>query len=338
MKRVLFWLPLIALGLFALGLAVELSERDDEIEHFQFATEGELKLELPSPYGSSRFSGTLTGSRGETLEDAVVYIRTDSAPFWNRTDAAGRFELSQLTAGPWEVLVVARGYQPQTFNIADNDIARTLVMQTPIETLATLPQLAQGNLSGALIDPNLPDANLAGYELSFEPEASLEDPSAPFPVRVLTDEKGSFFLKDLAEGRYRVHVLPPWARGGIWPDLCAPEAAEFAFNPKLGMLTLTVPIERGEIHGRLTDSKGSFLEGALVIVESADDSRRVWPTVSTSPEGSFLVTDLPPGAYKMRARAGAGGTEQLVDVRAGVTLNLDLDPLVTRAPEPSKEP
>lgn len=338
MKRALFWLPIIALGLFALGLTVELSERDDEIEHFQFATEHELKLELPSPFGTSRLGGTLTGSRGETLDDAVVYIRTDSAPFWNRTDTAGHFELNQLPSGPWEVLVVARGYQPQTFDIADDSTARTLVMQTPIVRLPTLPQLVRGTLSGALIDPNLPEANLAGYELSFEPEASLEDPSAPFPVRVLTDEKGAFFLKDLAEGRYRVHVHPPWARGGIWPDLCAPEATDFAFDPKLGMLTLTVPIERGEIHGRLTDSKGSFLEGALVIVESADDSRRVWPTVSTSREGSFLVTDLPPGAYRVRARAGAGGTEQLVDVQAGLTLNLDLDPLVTRAPEVVQEP
>lgn len=338
MKRALFWLPLIALGFFALGLAIELSERDDEIEHFQFATEGELQLELPSPYGSASFSGTLTGSRGETLDDAVVYIRTDSAPFWNRTDTAGHFELSQLPAGPWEALVVARGYQPQTFEIADDGTARTLVMQTPIEILAPLPQLAHGSLSGTLVDPNSPAANLANYELSFEPEASLEDPSAPFPVRVLTDEKGTFFLKDLAEGRYRVHVHPPWARGGIWPDLCAPEAAEFSFEPALGSLTLTVPIERGEIHGRLTDSKGSFLEGALVIVETADDSRRVWPTVSTSREGSFLVTDLPPGAYRVRARAGAGGTEQVVDVRAGLTLNLDLDPLVTRAPKPAEQP
>ncbi len=338
MKRALVFLPFIALGFFGLGLALELFERDDDIEHFQFAPEDELQIEFDAPFGTAEFTGTLTGSNGETLDDAVIYIHTDTAPFWDRTDAAGHFELKQLPAGPWRTLVVARGYQPETFEISDDGTARTLVLQVPIETLPDLPQLAASRLTGKLSDPNIRDANWEGYEISLRPVAPLEDPTTPFPHRVRSDAEGNFEVEALSEGRYQVHVLPPWARGGIWPDLCAREAGEYVFDPSRGPRELVIPLERGEIHGRLTDSKGSFLEGALVIVESADDARRVWPTVSTSSEGAFLVTDLPPGTYRVRARAGAGGTEQVVEVRSGLTLSLDLDPLVTRGPEDEESP
>ncbi len=332
MKRVFLALPFIALALFALGLAREWAENDDEVKHFRVAPEDELHLEFDEPFGDSRFSGTLTGSKGETLEDGVIYVRGGETPFWDRTNAAGHFELKRLPPGPWRVLVMARGYQPQTFEVADDNTARTLVLLTPIEPLPKIPRVEQGDLFGQLIDPNIPDADLSGYEISLQPEAPLEDRTTPFPRRAVTGPDGSFELLALSEGRYRIRVLPPWARGGIWPDLCAEEERRFVFDPTREDLELIIPVERGELHGRLTDSKGSFLEGALIVVESEEDSRRVWPTVSTSPEGSFLVTDLPPGSYRVRARAGAGETEQTVDVRAGLTLNLDLDPLATRRP------
>ena len=333
MKRAFFIIPFVALFLFALGIARELSDRDDEIEHFQLAPEDVLHLDFREPFGTSVLTGTLTGSNGETLEDGVLYIGANDTPFWNRSDAAGHFELKQLPAGPWRALVVARGYQPQTFEVADDGTARTLVLQTPIETIPDLPQRATGDLTGKLIDPNVTDADFSGYEISLRADAPLEDPRTPFPRRVLADASGKFELPEFSEGRYRVRVFPPWARGGIWPDLCAAESHEFVFDPESNTTEFAVSIERGEVHGRLTDSKGSFLEGALVILESVEDRRRAWPPVSTSREGSFLITDLPPGSYRIRARAGAGETEQRVEVRAGLTLNLDLDPLVTRDPE-----
>ena len=330
MKRAFLVLPLLALTFFAIGLAVELSERDDRVEHFEIAPEDELHLTFSEPFFENKLVGTLTGSRGETLEDGILYVDVGEAPFWNRTDAAGRFQLAQLPPGPWRVVVVARGYYPQVFEIQDEGSAQNIVLERPTEDLPELPRLATADLTGKLVDPNIPEAPLAGYEISLLPEAPIEKRSTPFPRRTQTDKNGRFALPALAEGRYRVQVLPSWARGGTWPDLCSDESRELVFDADRGTRELEISIERGEVQGRLTDAKGSFLEGALVLIESAEDERRVWPTVSTTREGSFLLTDLPPGVYRLRARAGAGEAEQQVEVRAGLTLNLDLDPLVTR--------
>lgn len=333
MKRVFLALPFIAIAFFVIGLARELSERDDSVDHFEIAPEDELHLSFDEPFGEETLQGTVTGSNGETLYDAIVYTRVGDTPCWDRTDPAGRFELKRLPPGPWRVFVVSRGYRPESFAVADGATARNLALAAPLESLPEIPEFVTATLEGRLVDANIPDANFEGYELSLQPMSPLEERTTPFPRRVVANAEGKFVLEDLAQGRYRVHVLPPWASGGVWPNLVAPDERTWSFQPSEAGSGHEIRLERGEIQGRLTDSKGAFLEGALVLVESADDKRRVWPTVSTSQEGAFLLGDLPPGRYRVRARAGAGVTEQLVEVRAGLTLNLDLDPLVTRDPE-----
>lgn len=331
MKRWLVLLPFAALLVLAGGLLLELFENDDAIRHFDVAGEGgDLPLELGNPFGEATLEGTLLGARGETLEDAVVFLNEDDTPFWDRTDASGHFAIERLPAGAWRVVVVARGYLPQTFELDGEPSTVSLKLEHPIEDFPEIPVLETGTLEGRLLDPAQADARFAGYEVYLRPRAPLEERRTPFPRRTYALDDGSFRFDELAEGRYEVCVLPPWASGTTWPDLSAEDDRDLEFDPQSG-LAPRIGVVRGELRGRLTDTKGAFLEGALVILEDAVDPRRVWEPVSTGADGSFLIVDLPPATYRVRARAGAAAVEQTVDVRAGVTLSLDLDPLATRS-------
>ena len=327
LRRLLPWTPWLLFaswGLLSLFVRWSDPARPD---HFEGALSGAEDLRpVADPYGTERLEGTVVGAGGGTIEDALVFVRGETSSSWDRTDRAGHFELERLHAPPWRVIVVGRGHEPRSFDVADRSGgATTFALDVAIEEPPDFPARESSPLVGRIQSTLLP-AGAGGFEVYLRPISPLDELGTAFPRRALTAADGTFRVDGLDHGRYEVLVLPPWAVGGTWPDVVA--ATEFSglVHP-LAEGTLVVPLAMGSVSGRLVDERGTFLEGALVMIEAALDPSRVWPPITSDADGAFRFDALPPGSYVLRARAGAGATEQRIDVRRDTVLHLDLDPL-----------
>jgi hypothetical protein len=188
-------------------------------------------------------------------------------------------------------------------------------------------------LKGIVI-PSLPGAGSPrGYEVVLVPRSPPESLGSPVPRRVLTDGSGAFEIPDLAHGAYAVRVLPYWARGGSWPDLARSASSRdplvLAHNASTSVEELRVQLEDGAITGTVQNSEKQPLEAVLVLISQSDDPSRVWPPVSTAPDGSFVARDLPAGSYLVSLHAGSAAVEQVVAVPARTAQRAEFEPLQT---------
>src|ERR1700692_1374325 len=69
-------------------------------------------------------------------------------------------------------------------------------------------------------------------------------------------------------------------------------------------LTSSVMAQYGaSIEGTVTDKSGAVIGGATVT--ATDETTNVSHSASTSPNGFYRITGLPPGRYKVEAEAGS---------------------------------
>ena len=195
-----------------------------------------------------------------------------------------------------------------------------------LTALPELPALETAPLTGT-VAPSITGRGLAGYQVLLLPARPLSEFGEPVPRRTTVAADRSFQFDDLILGEYRVVVLPPWAAGGDWPNLCAPESRRLAHDRAGPTGGVELALAGGEIRGTITDLAGRFLEGALCMVSIDALPGRVWPAIKTAPDGSFLIRDLPPEVYRLEVRAGSGSLSLVVEVPPGATVEADLPPL-----------
>jgi hypothetical protein len=169
---------------------------------------------------------------------------------------------------------------------------------------------------------------LAGHEVALWPVAGTSPLSGAVVRRVTTDEAGRFSFPDLAAARYRVGLLPDWARGGSWPLL---RSSELEHGAPADDAPLALVFDGAAVGGQLFDLRGRPIQGALVQLRSATSEDRVWPAVSTDAAGSFRLEGLPPGDFVVRIHAGTATLERSIQLVAGEVLELDLLPVEPRA-------
>src|SRR5690606_29320708 len=189
-----------------------------------------------------------------------------------------------------------------------------------------LPPLESEPLVGEVLPPT-PDWVVTGYELVLVPEEPLQTLDAPVPRRTTVLADRSFRFEDLTLGRYRVVLLPPWARGGSWPDLATAKGSTLVHARTGAQARLAVTLEAGILESTVTDASGAPLAGALVLVHPVADEARLWPPFTTESNGRLRLRDLPPGAYAVTVTAGPGEVRRGGATGAGATHRLDLPPL-----------
>ncbi len=281
--------------------------------------------ELPSRGDVVALAGIVRGPDGTPQNEAIVVVE-EREPRWAYTDSGGRFRVDGVSPGPLRVTVWAREHEASSFDVVAPAEDLELSLERSLVALPVLPPLPTADLAGTVVAP-LSGRGVAGYEVLLLPARDLTDFGAPVPRRATVNADRSFRFDALILGDYRVVVLPPWAAGSDWPNLCAPTSRRLTHAGATTAKGTELALAAGEIRGTVTDLAGRFLEGALCLVAVDALPERVWPSAITAPDGSFLIRDLPPEVYRLEVRAGSGRISQAIEVPPGATVEADLPPV-----------
>lgn len=222
-------------------------------------------------------------------------------------EADGRYSLSGLTPGEWDVIATAGS-------------GRT--------AQGTL-QLAAG-VRNPVLDIEFP----RGFTLTGR---VLLDGAPWSGVQVIAnqvddDESGSGMAMTAYDGRFTIPSLPP----GQY-SLVVTSFGGLGYNQAVeitGDRDVTIDVATGRLSGRVVSAAGGDpVSGALVSLEGVDPdlgSTFLGPSVRTDEAGAFEIPRLAPGTYKVSiVREGFGPAEAALVVRPGgaEVLEIPLNPL-----------
>lgn len=289
----------IVLGAFLIGWLVERA-RDRSLSFPVLPEQRTVDWEDARPARDERtLVGRVVHADGRPAVEASVLWNGPDLSSFTATDSNGRFALHGLPHGPIQLDLLAWEALPTTVRVEADEDDVTLRLRAPRPDLADLPEVRRDDLPGVVIAKG-GSKSYAGYEVLLEPadrDATGFDPR--YPRRVTCDEQNEFTVPGLVHGAYEVRLLPPWARGGAWPNLQTP--VRRIVHPRE---RVTIVDESGWILGNARTAADEPLAGALVIVHDADRPGHVWPPQETDAQGEYRVDDLPPGVYEVELAAG----------------------------------
>ncbi len=328
MKRLLRWFPYLGLVVLGLAIAVRSAEHDG-LGLLSIPDPPVLDLEgyEPSPHAHS-VSGQVLAMEGVPLAEVLVMTQSEGELIWTHSDLEGRFELTNLDAGPLTVTLARRAQDRRTYEVVAPNAQLELLYDPPVSEPPTLPEIEESELTGEILAA-IAGRGLLGYEVQLIPVLPPETIGAPIPVRTLVGADRRFLFSKLLHGEYRLRLLPPWAVGGTWPNLIGEDQGVIVHGA--ASKTLALQQSCGEISGRLIDVEGDEVVGALVRVTPKDRTDRPWIPVLSSASGQFQVLDLPPGLYSLRVEAGEDRYIEEVRVHPGETSRVDVRPIRLRS-------
>lgn len=316
-----------AAGLVALAIVAAQALRPSPPLPFSLAEAppGEPLTAPELELGQAVLAGVVVDDLGLPVADATIVAERKGRPIWTESDERGRFELRELDPGPVRLSIVHDDFG------ALERVA--LAGGSPIELalgarLVSPPAFALGPrapLTGRVLLRTA--GSLEGFELAFLPVAPADRIGSGVPRRVGLDASGDFHLEALHEGEYELALLPPWARGGTWPDLLrgwespALRYAHAAPSPPVEPRTLELVCVAGEIAGRVLSPDGErALGGAMIAAVPALGEggvhvpARILPPVRSNAQGQYLIPMLPPGRYTVTLVAGSDRRQAEVSV------------------------
>jgi len=260
----------------------------------------------------SRASGLALSPAGQPVQNMSVGIANlSTGSLWGslgiiRADANGRFSAGNLAPGRW--LLFGRAAEPNTpsdaqfpwwgsteFVIGEQDVTDLVLSFSEGSTVTGRVVFSS---TGKPPDPSRLRIQVAS--LPAIPE------TGPFPMSATPAADGTFVLKSVPAGKYRVSIS---AAAG-WVLLAGTngtaDVLDTPFEIAQGQdasLTLTMTDRITEITGTLRDQLGRAAPEYSVLVFSADRAhwgtapRRMSGLVKLATDGSYRVTGLPPGEY-----------------------------------------
>jgi carboxypeptidase family protein len=243
------------------------------------------------------------------------------------TDAQGNFEFRDLPAGRWELTASKAGFVTVRFGQR-----RALEAGRPIE-------IADGQVVDR-INFSLPrGAAITGRVLD-----EFGDPVAGARVQAMryqlvqgtrrlvsagvtaqSDDTGAFRLYSLMPGDYYVSaMIRPFPLEGVDdPSGYAPtyypgtgnvseaQAISLAVSQEASITFALMPVRTARVSGRVVNSTGAPLTNGTIMLAAAD-SIAPGPLAFGSagrvrPDGSFLLTNVAPGSYRLTATSGGPG-------------------------------
>ncbi len=249
-------------------------------------------------------SGIVEDQTGRAIEGATVMVQEADPPAEASTNGKGRFELPPLsgTAGPFTLIATAKGYLP-------GELPRTRAVTT--EDLRIIVQRG-GAITGRAVDQDTNDP-VANARAELRAAGRIRG-------RTKTAADGTFQFVGLSDDTYLVRVK---SAGRL---SAAQEVKVLATAPlDLGEVRLS---EHPRVHGRLVApiDESRVAEVRLERIAAAEDlwgAERPEPSTTTSAaDGTFVLTGVSPGRYRLIAVSERARASRSPIVVAGSDLDL----------------
>jgi uncharacterized surface anchored protein len=247
------------------------------------------------PEEPGSISGMVTDADGNPIEGAWVAAGLYDDSWWAQawTDADGSYTIDELTPGEYRVEVWAEGYLHEYYDgvrqledatpvpVKDGDDTPNIDFNLdPGGSISGIVTDAQGNpIEGAWVGAGLHDGSWWGQATS--------------------GADGTYRITGLVTGEYQVDVwtekyLHEYYNSVRQPEDATPtsvlegqETPNINFSLDLG----------GSISGIVTDAQGNPIEGASVHAGPDDGSN--WGDAETGPDGTYKITRLVTGEYRV---------------------------------------
>ena len=224
-------------------------------------------------------------------EQLAAYLDESNPNPHVRTDSSGRFELTGLPQGIYQLFASHPGYFPTATEV-------TLRPGTVLEDVRLVLSTQGGVLVVRVVDQH--DGPLAGQAVKLEGT----------PIKGVTDEQGLWRAEELPPGIYRI-ILSAAAEGAPvsfpehWADVVvtAGQQARLTFRISRGVFVRGEVTRAGRLVGGIEISTGQMRgpEGSTSDATAVSYARR---TARTDAMGRFELPGLPPGDYALTATQG----------------------------------
>jgi protocatechuate 3,4-dioxygenase beta subunit len=303
---------------------------------------------LQAPTGTARISGRVVAAdTGSPIRRAQINVNSRDAQF-NRsvtTDSEGRYELASLPAGRYRLFVDKAGYvaleygQARPFeagkplDIADGQALDKIDFSLPRGSAIT------GRITDEFGDP-LTDVQVQALRYQFlNGERQLVNAGRS----AQTDDLGAYRIFGLMPGDYVVRasmrqnaaggprgadVEPIGYPGTYYPgvtDVSQAQTVTAALGQELSSIAFPlVPARLSRISGTVMGSDGRPLPGAMVMIRARSSGGMGALRMNivnggnnqVRPDGSFQLTNVPPGDYVLDVQQRPRAMQNLQDLDA----------------------
>lgn len=265
-----------------------------------------------------RIRGRVTDATGgpvaATLSLTSLLGTTAGVSKSTRSDADGRFEFDELIPQPYEVVATAASRKGNTTQTA---MARSIVplMDADIDGI-TLVLTPSHEIHGWVRMEDGPNDNRVGKNVSQILLSPLPLVAGAPSIRAAVNTDGTFLLRDVNQGTYRVMVFPI-QNSRQSPPTSAYVASVQSSGKDLLMeglhvdaadktsleMEIVIGADGGSLNGNVVDSSGSVSENATVVLAPARDVQRIdlYKSVVANREGHFEINGITPGEYLVLA-------------------------------------
>ncbi len=280
-----------------------------------------LGLALPASPASAEsggpdvsISGQVTDSNGSPVANASVSaspsIMGTGGDGWGTTDADGTYTISGLTSGDYRVYFMAP---------MDSDLISEYYRDTTNYWAATPVTVTAGSTTTGIDAQLVSSGKITGLVLdgSGSPMANVSVSASPSVMGAggygsgMTGADGMYTISGLAAGDYRVQFMAPMGSDLIneyYRDTTNYSAAT-PVTVTAGNTTSDIDAQLatgGKITGRITDGAGNPVANASVAANPAGAGSAGYGNAITSTEGTYTISGLTAGDYRVQFMAPMG--------------------------------
>ena len=278
---------------------------------------------------TASISGRVTAAdNGSPIRGAEV--RTVSDRGVNRlaaTDADGRYQIRDLPAGSLEIAVSKSGFAPAQFGQRrPSEAARTIELKQGQRFTADVALLRGGVIAGRIFDRfGEPLAGIRVQALRPRMSEGLRQ-LQPVGAGDETDDRGAFRVFGLAPGDYYVVARRSRAGGIVHtsdPPMYYPGTADFSQAQRItvtaaaesNVILQLVPVQTATVSGVVLGPSGAPVDATVVLTSesvnlgyvNAMQGTPFMMSTHAEADGTFTITNVPPGAYSLRASSMVKG-------------------------------
>jgi hypothetical protein len=249
---------------------------------------------------ASVIEGFVVAPDGKAAASATVQLIGDRETTSVETGEGGGFS-AEVDEGIYRVQAqrgVEAGALPKPVSVAAGSTVSGLI----------LPLGAGASIGGTIVS-DAEGTPIAGASIAVSPHQRNGDSG-----RGVSDGLGQYLVQGLAPGSYDIAVDASGYSQNLRRGVTVTGGQNFSIDLKL--------LRKGTVEGRVADSAGRPIPGAVVSAETAWGSELEDLQAICGDDGRYRLADLAPGKVFLRARrnAGSSGLTQAVNVpQAGVS-------------------